>query len=135
MYILGHSKKLRSEKQQSNPPASSHSGFIDYCCFLADKSTEMSTSSFHEKTEWCLKSPKNRANRGTDFELEWTRTELYLHRKNKSANKHKMTDNFIKIMYSMSLYPKRTRPTRITLDCATLMYLLMILWVILLVEN
>ena len=37
-----------------------------------------------------------------------------------NPNKHKMTDEFINTMYSMSLYPKITRPSRITSHCATL---------------
>lgn len=37
-----------------------------------------------------------------------------------NPNKHKMTDDFINTVYSMSLYPKITRPSRITLHCATL---------------
>ena len=37
-----------------------------------------------------------------------------------NPNKHKMTDDFINTLYSMNLYPKITRPTRITSHCATL---------------
>lgn len=37
-----------------------------------------------------------------------------------NPTKHKMTDEFINTMYSMSLYPKITRPSRITPHCATL---------------
>ena len=36
-----------------------------------------------------------------------------------NPNKHKMTDEFINTIYSMSLYPKITRPSRITTHCAT----------------
>ncbi len=37
-----------------------------------------------------------------------------------NPNKHKMTDEFINAMYSMGLYPKITKSTRITLHCTTL---------------
>ncbi len=37
-----------------------------------------------------------------------------------NPNKHKMTNDFINTIYSMNLYPKITRPTRITSHCATL---------------
>lgn len=37
-----------------------------------------------------------------------------------NPNNHKITDEFIHTMYSMSLYPKITRPTRVTSHCATL---------------
>lgn len=37
-----------------------------------------------------------------------------------NPNKHKATDEFINTMYSMSLYPKITRPSRITPHCSTL---------------
>ena len=37
-----------------------------------------------------------------------------------NPNKHKMTDNFINTMYSMALFPKITRPSRITSHGATL---------------
>lgn len=37
-----------------------------------------------------------------------------------NPTKHKMTDEFINTMYSMSLYPKITRPSRITPHSATL---------------
>ena len=37
-----------------------------------------------------------------------------------NPNKHKMTNEFINTMYSMSLYPKITRPSRITSHSATL---------------
>ena len=38
-----------------------------------------------------------------------------------NPNKHKMTDEFINTMYSMSYYPIITRPCRITSHCATLL--------------
>lgn len=37
-----------------------------------------------------------------------------------NPNKNKMTDKFINTMHSLSLYPKVTRPSRITSNCATL---------------
>lgn len=37
-----------------------------------------------------------------------------------NPNNHIITDGFIHIIYSMSLYPQITRPTRFTLHCATL---------------
>ena len=37
-----------------------------------------------------------------------------------NPNKHRMTDEFINTLYSLSLYPKITRPSRITSHCATL---------------
>ena len=37
-----------------------------------------------------------------------------------NPNKHKMTEEFINTMYSMSYYPIITRPSRITSHCATL---------------
>lgn len=37
-----------------------------------------------------------------------------------NPNKHKMTEEFINALYSLSLYPKITRPSRITSHCATL---------------
>ena len=37
-----------------------------------------------------------------------------------NPNKHKMTDDFINPLYSLSLYPRITRPTRITSHSATL---------------
>ena len=37
-----------------------------------------------------------------------------------NPNKHRMTDKFINTLYSLSLYPKITRPSRITSHCATL---------------
>lgn len=37
-----------------------------------------------------------------------------------NPNKHKMTEEFINTIYSMSLYPKITIPSRITSHCATL---------------
>lgn len=37
-----------------------------------------------------------------------------------NPNKHKVTDKFINTMYSMTLCPKMTRPSRITSHCATL---------------
>ena len=37
-----------------------------------------------------------------------------------NPNKHKMTDDFINTVYSMSLYPKITRPSKIASHCATL---------------
>lgn len=37
-----------------------------------------------------------------------------------NPNKYKMTDEFINTMYSTGLYPKITRPSRITSHCATL---------------
>lgn len=36
-----------------------------------------------------------------------------------NPNKHKLTDEFINTIYSMGLYPKITRPSRITFHCAT----------------
>ena len=37
-----------------------------------------------------------------------------------NPNNHKPTEDFINTMYSLSLYPKITRPSRITSHCATL---------------
>ncbi|XP_061127169.1 uncharacterized protein LOC133147269 [Syngnathus typhle] len=37
-----------------------------------------------------------------------------------NPNKHKLTEHFVNTIYSMNLYPKITRPTRITSHCATL---------------
>ncbi len=37
-----------------------------------------------------------------------------------NPNKHRMTDDFINTLYSLSLHPKITRPSRITSHCATL---------------
>lgn len=37
-----------------------------------------------------------------------------------NPNKHKLTENFISTIYSLNLYPKITRPTRITTHSATL---------------
>ena len=37
-----------------------------------------------------------------------------------NPNKHNITDEFVNTMYSMSLIPKITRPSRITSHCATL---------------
>ncbi len=37
-----------------------------------------------------------------------------------NPNKHRMTGEFINTMYSISLHPKITRPSRITSHCATL---------------
>lgn len=37
-----------------------------------------------------------------------------------NPNKHKTTDEFINTMYSLSLFPKITRPSRVTSHCATL---------------
>lgn len=37
-----------------------------------------------------------------------------------NPNKHKITDEFINTMYSMSLFLIITRPSRITFNCATL---------------
>lgn len=37
-----------------------------------------------------------------------------------NPNNHSMTEEFINTMYSMSLYPKITRPSRITSHCTTL---------------
>ena len=37
-----------------------------------------------------------------------------------NPNKHRKTDEFINTLYSLSLYPKITRPSRITSHCATL---------------
>lgn len=37
-----------------------------------------------------------------------------------NPNKHRVTDDFINTIYSMSLFPKISRPTRITSHCATL---------------
>lgn len=39
-----------------------------------------------------------------------------------NPNKHKLTDGFINTIYSMGLYPKITRPSRITFHCATLIH-------------
>ena len=39
-----------------------------------------------------------------------------------NPNKHKMTEEFINALYSLSLYPRITRPIRITSHCATLIY-------------
>ncbi len=37
-----------------------------------------------------------------------------------NPKKHRMTEDFLNTLYSFSLYPKITRPSRITSHCATL---------------
>lgn len=37
-----------------------------------------------------------------------------------NPNRHKLTDDFIEIMHSMSLFPTKTKPTRITSHCTSL---------------